>query len=87
MTRHTNILFDIREAARTDVDQTVRYALRTAADGLEKALNLLATDPTRANMQDVNGMWAYACQLLKLHKTMPEPTPPTQAVQDQRKAA
>ena len=82
------ILLQLREAAMTEVNEDHRFLLRSCADMVEKCIIILTQNQTATAMIDLNGAWAYADRILKLHREPVEPSPPHAAARDlQRKAA
>jgi hypothetical protein len=67
--------FMLREAAKVQPNLDLSYALRSAADMLSGCIDRMAANPIHANMIDLNGAWAYAEKVFKLH-TDPQPTSP-----------
>lgn len=59
-------LLELRDTAKECADVRTRNALRKSADNLASALAALAKSPTRENMEDVNGRWAFAERVLRV---------------------
>ena len=80
----------LRNAAMVEANVDMRYALKGAADVLEKAIDDMSNYGNAAAMIELNGAWAYGVRLLNLHRTPKKPQPPQAAkveTQPQRKAA
>lgn len=58
------LLFQLREAARVEYDELVRFNLKHAADQLDDAVTKFAAEPTQARLIDVNGFWAHGVRML-----------------------
>lgn len=88
---HDNFLRVLREAAMQEPNLDLRYGLKAAADGIQRAVHTLcAGEVSGANMTELNNMWAYATRLLNLHRAPKTPNPPqagTLEAEPQRKAA
>lgn len=58
------LLFQLREAARVEHDELVKFNLKHAADQLSESCAKFAVDPTTAQLQVVNGYWSHAVRML-----------------------
>lgn len=62
--KDTSILLTLRDAAKVERDELVRFNLKLIADELADALKANADDPTPANMIKLNGKWAQGMRML-----------------------
>jgi len=58
------LLLELREAARVERDQLVKFNLKHVADELAGLIKAFAEDPTDVNLRNLNGKWSYAVRLL-----------------------
>ena len=58
------LLLQLRDAAKTERDELVRYNLKLIADELDGACTRFATDPTTDNLTAVNGHWVHGVRML-----------------------
>lgn len=58
------LLFQLRDAARTESDELVRYNLKLCADELQQSLRALTYNPTETNLRLVNGHWTHGMRIL-----------------------
>lgn len=82
-----SILLQLREAAMEEAHEDHRYLLRSCADMVEKCIIVLTQQQTYSAMTDLNGAWAYADRVLKLHHEPKAPSPPTTMARRDPKAA
>lgn len=66
----------LRDTAAQQVDDNLRFALRGAADSIEKAIDRLDMDGNEGALRDLNGLWSYAVRLHLLAIDGPNATPP-----------
>lgn len=69
----------LRNAAKDESDPNVMYALKGAADTLDKAIDDLADYRNAAAMIELNGAWSYAVRVLNIHREPKQPQPPQSA--------
>lgn len=82
----------LRDTAAQQVDDNLRFALRGAADSIEKAIEKVFYNGNEGSLRDLNGLWSYAVRLHMLATEGPSATPPRSSqaedqTQLQRKAA
>lgn len=63
-----------REIAMITYDDTLRQALRTAADALHEAIRAFTAEATAQNLATLNGAWACVQRHIELAQPM-RPTP------------
>lgn len=60
----TTLLFQLREAARTEADELIKFNLKMIADELDSAIVKFALSATADNLQKVNGHWSHGVRML-----------------------
>jgi hypothetical protein len=69
-----SFLKELRDAARVESNEVVRWKLNMLADTLQQAIQQLAVEPTQTTMEAVNGLWAHAARALSAHKPIGDNT-------------
>ena len=69
----TTLLFQLREAARTEADELVRLNLKLCADELQQSLHNFTLSPTEMNLRLVNGHWIHGVKVLSYAGTRKGP--------------
>ena len=70
-----SFLLELRNAAKIEREEGIRFNLKLLADELQSALKALVSAPTADNMKTVNGKWAQAYCLLEAVKNRPGSDP------------
>jgi hypothetical protein len=59
-----NMIFKLREAARVERDELIKWNLKTIADELDHACTAFAKDQTTENLMAVNCHWSHGVRIL-----------------------
>lgn len=69
----------LRDTASQQVDENLRFALRGAADTIDRCIDAMMVQRNETALRDLNGVWAYAVRLHMLATEGPQETPPQTA--------
>lgn len=59
-----SLLLQLRNAAKVERDELIKFKMRRAADDLDVALKTFTIAPNGANLLAVNGLWASGVRVL-----------------------